>query len=66
MSTKPDTNDVQQTEPDDDVAGHALPLVRGVDALARGRSREKTGPRADEALPPLTKPFPSLKSERPR
>jgi hypothetical protein len=66
MSIRPDTNDEQRNEPEDDVEGHALPLVRGVDALARGRTREKAGPRADEALPPLTKPFPSLKSERPR
>jgi hypothetical protein len=44
MSTTPDTDDVQRDGPDDDVEGHALLLVQGVDGLARGRPKEKTGP----------------------
>ncbi len=66
MSTRPEADDGQRDVPDDDVEGHVLPLVQGVDALARGQSKEKARPKADDALPPLTKPFPSLRSERRR
>ena len=67
MTTKPDTNDPTHDAEELDVEGHALPLVQGVDALARGRAKEKAGPKAAEAtLPPLTKPFPSMRDDRSR
>lgn len=67
MTTKPDTNDPIHDAAELDVEGHALPLVQGVDALARGRAREKAGPKAAEAsLPPLTKPFPRMRDDRSR
>ncbi|MCU0479093.1 MAG: hypothetical protein MUE92_10200 [Chloroflexi bacterium] len=67
MTTKPDTNDPTHDAEELDVEGHALPLVQGVDALARGWAKEKAGPRAAEApLPPLTKPFPRMRDDRSR
>lgn len=67
MTTNPDTNEPARDAAEPDVEGHALPLVAGVDALSRGRTKEKTAPKAaDASLVPLTKPFPRMKDDRPR
>jgi hypothetical protein len=65
MTTTPPTNDPARDAAEPDVEGHALPLVQGVDALSRGRTKEKAPPKAADApLPPLTKPFPRMKDDR--
>lgn len=66
----PDTTPAGETGPGgavddpDDVEGHALPIVTGVSALARAKAPAKRA--ADEPLPQLTKPFPSLRDDAKR
>ena len=51
----------------DDVEGHARPVVIGLNALARGRGRQKHGAKTGDAkLPRLTRTFPRTGDERPR
>jgi hypothetical protein len=51
----------------DDTEGHALGLDRvlGMDALVGDRSPARRT-RADEDVPPLTKPWPRLREDRPK
>jgi len=63
MTTKPPPDGPAPDATEPDVEGHALPLVQGVDALSRGRTKQKAAPRADASLPPLTKPFPRMKDD---
>jgi hypothetical protein len=51
-------------DPADDTEGHSLPLVMGLDAIARSRDRARARKPSDEDLAPLTKPFPRLKRDR--
>jgi hypothetical protein len=67
MTDKPAPDDPRRRaadEPADEVEGHSLALIMGIGALDRAgksdRSRQKV---KDSELPPLAKPFPSMKDE---
>ncbi len=64
MDQKPaeDVRDERAAD-DDDVEGHSLSLVMGMDALGRSRERTKQPKRTDEELAPLTKTFPRMKDD---
>jgi hypothetical protein len=49
----------------DDLEGHSLAVVMGLDAMRRGAGHERERGRtpADEELAPLTKPFPRLRDD---
>jgi len=64
---EPKANDPQQGREDtqpDDVEGHVLPIVIGVNQAARNRRPAR--PEQEEELRPLTKPFPRLRDETKR
>jgi len=68
MTDKPAPDEVKgrvTDDPAEDVEAHSLALVMGIGALDRSRGKDRTGQKArDEELPPLSKPFPSMKDEK--
>jgi hypothetical protein len=69
MDTKPSDEQVPQpaddlAESDDDVEGHSVVGALVVSGALRSRTPQdgdKARNKADENLPPLTKPFPSMR-----
>ena len=60
------SNDEQVPDVDgsDDVEGHSLALVMGIGQAERNRQQNPSKKPSDEALPPLTKPFPRMKDPK--
>ncbi len=49
----------------DDTEGHSLSLIMGLGALERAQAQDRTRHKVkDEELPPLSKPFPSMKGDK--
>lgn len=48
----------------DDTEGHSLALVMGLSALDRSRAQSRQKKAPEEALPPLTKPFPRMRDDK--
>jgi hypothetical protein len=66
MASRPDGGEDQERreEAPDDVEGHSLSLVMGLDAMSRGRDGgDRQRKPADEDLPPISKPFPRMKDD---
>lgn len=65
MDKHPADNDLPESESADDVEGHSLALVMGMGQAQRNRQQSRAKkPAEDEALPPLTKPFPRLRDDK--
>ena len=65
MNEKPAPDETTVTGSEEDVEGHSLSIVMGVDAMGRSRGDDRTRqPAKDETLTPLTKPFPRMKDDR--
>jgi hypothetical protein len=72
MDTKPTDDQTPQpaddlAESDDDVEGHSVFGALAVSGALRSRSPQegdRARNKADENLPPLSKPFPSMRDER--
>jgi hypothetical protein len=72
MDTKPTDDQIPQpaddlAESDDDVEGHSVIGALVVSGALRSRSPQegdRARNKADEDLPPLSKPFPSLRDDR--
>jgi len=48
----------------DDVEGHSLALVMGIGQAERNRQQSRSTKAPEDALPPLTKPFPRIRDEK--
>ena len=48
----------------DDVEGHSLALVMGIGQAERNRQQSRSKKAPEDALPPLTKPFPRMKDDK--
>ena len=48
----------------DDVEGHSLAYVMGLGQAERNRQQGRGKKPPEDALPPLTKPFPRMKDEK--
>jgi hypothetical protein len=66
LMSKQKDQDQQVPEPDaaDDVEGHSLALVMGMSQAERNRQQSRAKKPADDALPPLTKPFPRMRDDK--
>jgi len=69
MADKPAPDEAKRRavdEPADDVEGHSLSLIMGLGALDRASKpdRDRQKRKTDEELPPLSKPFASIKDEK--
>lgn len=47
----------------DDTEGHSLALVMGIGQAGRNRQQSRAKKPSDDALPPLTKPFPRMRDD---
>ena len=72
MDAQPNDDEVRETEAataasDEDVEGHSVFAAIAASGALRSRARREeqaAGTKADEALPPLTKRFPSMRGDR--
>ena len=59
-----DPKPLAEDDASDDVEGHSLAYVMGLGQAERNRQQARGKKPPEDALPPLTKPFPRMKDEK--